>query len=158
MEPAVAVALISSLSSLSVAGWTAVSTSRQNKKNRDAQRSLADKQTTAQKQLEVLKHRLERAAKQEDRRVDARERLRAEMARYRLPLLDAASELGHRIDNIRNGQFLAYLASDHPRRETAVLSTLYRLARYFGTLELLYGRVNYLRFERDDDTRAVAGA
>jgi hypothetical protein len=77
------------------------------------------------------------------------------MARYRLPLLEAASDLGHRINNIQHSQFLAYLAGDHPRRDTAVLSTLYRLAKYFGTLELLYRRVSYLRFERDDDTRAV---
>ncbi len=106
MEPVVAVALISSVSSLSVAAGTAVWTSRQNERNRKAQRSLSDKQGAAQKQVEVLKHRLEREAKEEDRRADERERLRTEMARHRLPLLEAASDLGHRIDNIRNGGFL----------------------------------------------------
>lgn len=152
MEPAVWVAL----SSLAVAIWTAFWTSRQNEKSRDAQRSLSEQQNTAQADLERLKHDLQRAATAEDRRLDAREQLRSEMARYRVPLLDAADDLGHRINNIRNNQFLAYLSCDHPRRDIAVLSTVYRLARYFGTLETLYGRVNYLRFERDDDTRAVA--
>jgi hypothetical protein len=136
MEAALVVALISSGSSLAVAAGTAVWTSRQ------------------QSSLELLKRRLDRQEKEEERRMDAR----AVLARYRVPLIDAASDLGHRIDNIRNGQFLAYLDGQHPRRETALLSTVYRLARYFGTLEILYERVNYLKFERDEDTRAVGAA
>jgi hypothetical protein len=158
MDVGLIIALITAGSSLLVAVWTAFWTSRQNDKNRKEQQRLADKQTAAQQDVELLKHRLERDAKEEDRREEAREQLRAEMAKYRLPLLEAASDLGHRFDNIQHGQFLAYLADNHPRRDTAVLSTLYRLARYFGTLELLYRRVSYLRFERDDDTRAVQAA
>jgi hypothetical protein len=154
MEAAVVVALISAVSALLLGAWNAVWTSKQNDQNRDAQKRLADDQRAANKELELLKHGLEREAKEEERRMDAREQL----MRYRLPILDAASDLGHRIDNIVHGQFLAYLSDDHPRRDTAVLSTVYRLARYFGTLEILYSRVNHLRFERDEDTRAVAEA
>jgi hypothetical protein len=136
MEAALVVALISSGSSLAVAAGTALWTSRQ------------------QNSLELLKRRLDRENKEKERRLDTR----AQLARYRVPLIDAASDLGHRIDNVRHGQFLAYLEGDHPRRDAALLSTVYRLARYFGTLEILYERVNYLKFERDEDTRAVAAA
>jgi hypothetical protein len=136
VEAAVVVALISSGASLAVAAGTAIWTSRQ------------------QNSLELLKRRLDREDKEEEQRLGAR----AQLARYRVPLIDAASDLGHRIDTIRHGQFLAYLEGDHPRRDAALLSTVYRLARYFGTLEILYERVNYLKFERDQDTRAAAAA
>src|SRR3954451_7049642 len=113
MEAALVVALVSSGSSLVVAAGTAVWTSRQ------------------QSSLEVLKRRLDREEKEEERRMDAR----AVLARYRGPLCDAASDLGNRIDTVRNGQSLAYPNGENPRRETALLSTVYRLARSFGTLE-----------------------
>jgi hypothetical protein len=158
MDSGVIIALITAASSLLVAGWTALWTSKQNVENRKAQRDLAQKQSAAQEDVERLKHQLEREAREEDRREEDRKQLRAEMAKYRLPLLEAASDLGHRIENIQHGGFLAYMAGDHPRQEIAVLSTLYRLARYFGTLELLYRRVSYLRFEDYEDTQAVQAA
>jgi hypothetical protein len=145
METSVVVALISSLSSLGVAGSTAVWSSRQNKR-------LSNSQQAADKELKRLEHRLKQQEKEEERRFEAA----AELTRYRRPLLDAAYELGSRIDNIRGNKFLAYLDSEAPRPETAILSTLYRLARYFGTLELLYARVSFLEFEDAEETRAVA--
>src|SRR5829696_8252040 len=133
MDAPVVAALISAVSALALAAWN----TRQKRRNQKDQE-------TAGKELETLKNQLARETKAEDRRTDAHEQL----TRYRLPLLDAASDLGSRIDNILHEGFLAYLSADDPRRETALLSTVYRIARYFGTLEILYGRVNHLRFER----------
>jgi hypothetical protein len=81
---------------------------------------------------------------------------RAQLNRYREPLLLAVDDLGNRLDNIRNRGFLAYLEVDGPRREAAMLSTLFRVARYFARFEMLYQGVGFLKFERDEDTRAVA--
>ena len=44
----------------------------------------------------------------------------------------------HRIDNIGKGGFLEYLEVGEARRRTALLSTMYRVARYFAVLEILY--------------------
>ena len=131
METGVVVALIASLSSLAVALW-----------NRWSQRDL-----------EHLRDTLQRAAKAEERRLSAEEELR----RLREPLLEAANDLGHRIHNIRAQYFLDYLDAGSGRKDLAIQSTLYRLAKYFRTVEALYEGGNPLRFERAEDTRAVAG-
>jgi len=89
----------------------------------------------------------------EERRIGAK----AELDRYREPLLFAANELGQRIDNIRNKEFLFYF--DNPdRREHALLGTLFRFGQYFARLELLYTNLSLMHFENDEATRAVAGA
>lgn len=131
METAVVVALISSLSSLAVAIWT----------------------RWGQRDLEHLRHRLKLEEKDEERRFSAGEELR----RLRDPLLEAANDLGHRVHNIRAEDFLDYLDVGSGRRDLAIQSTLYRLAKYFRTVEALYEGGNPLRFERARDTRAVAG-
>jgi hypothetical protein len=88
--------------------------------------------------------------KRTERRLAAREKL----DRYRAPLLDVVDDLGRRIDNIRNDGFFAYL--DHSeRRETALLSTLFRFAQYLGWTEVVYGYADRLRFETDDATRGI---
>jgi hypothetical protein len=130
METAVVVALISSLSSLAVALWT----------------------RWGQRDLEYLRYRLTLEEKDEERRFSAGEELR----RLREPLLEAANDLGHRVHNIRAEDFLAYLDAGSGRRDLAIQSTLYRLAKYFRTVEVLYEGGNPLRFERAEDTRAVA--
>jgi hypothetical protein len=152
METAVAVALISLGSSIAVAAWTAVWTSRQDAKGRDLQLELARQQSAAQHDIEAFRHQLERAATESERLLSAAEQLR----RHREPLVEAANDLGHRVHNIRCGSFLVYLKAEHGRRDIAVLSTLYRLAKYFRTVEALYEGGNPLRFERADETRAVA--
>jgi hypothetical protein len=86
-----------------------------------------------------------------ERRIEAK----AELSRYRKPLLEAAADLGARIDNIQHSNFDVYFESNE-RREIAVKSTLYRFARYFGTLEILRSQMSFLEFEDDRATREVA--
>jgi len=87
-----------------------------------------------------------------ERRIEAK----AELARYRKPLLEAAADLGARIDNIQHNQFDAYFKSDD-RSDIAIKSTLYRFARYFATLEILRSQLTFLEFERASETKKVAG-
>jgi hypothetical protein len=89
--------------------------------------------------------------KKHERRLAAREKL----DKYRAPLLAAVDDLGRRINNIRNDNFLAYLDSD--RGERARLSTLFRFAQYFGWTEIIYGYSDRLRFENDAATKTVTG-
>jgi hypothetical protein len=86
-----------------------------------------------------------------ERSVAAREQL----DRYRSPLLAAVDDLGRRINNIRNDGFLTYLHNED-RRDTALLSTLFRFAQYIGWLEIVYGYGGHLRFQSDEATKAVA--
>jgi hypothetical protein len=86
------------------------------------------------------------AARSEERKV---------LDRYRGPLLDAAWDLGDRIDNIIDRGFLAYLG-DECRRPVALSSTLFRVAQYFGWVEILRQEVQLLRFERATDTWRTA--
>jgi hypothetical protein len=89
--------------------------------------------------------------KKHERRLAAREKL----DKYRAPLLAAVDDLGRRVNNIRNDNFLAYLDTD--RGERARLSTLFRFAQYFGWTEIIYGYSDRLRFESDAATRTVTG-
>jgi len=134
VETPVVVALITSAVSALIAIFSAVWTARQNMK------------------LEELKHGLQQAAKEEERLLEAK----AELDRYREPLVAAANELGDRIDNIRHRGFPVYLRTEGPRRETALRGTLFRFAQYFGWIEILHTSLNYLRFEHDEDTKVVA--
>ncbi|OAA27717.1 hypothetical protein UG55_100745 [Frankia sp. EI5c] len=102
--------------------------------------------------LERIRFELERSARDSEKRSAAK----TELDRYREPLLVAAFDLGARIHNIRKKQFLAYLTSTERRSRLALLGTLFCVARYFGTLEIVYSRLALLRFESADDTRVVA--
>jgi hypothetical protein len=76
----------------------------------------------------------EREDKAKERRSDAK----VVLDRYRGPLLDAAWQLGDRLDNIRNRRFfLAYLSDNSGRAEDAKLTTLFRIANYFGWREYI---------------------
>jgi hypothetical protein len=92
-----------------------------------------------------------RRQRQEERQIEAK----AELARYRRPLLEAAFDLGARIDNIQNSGFDGYILSGE-RRDIAVKSTLYRFARYFGTLEILRSHLTFLEFQSAEETKSVA--
>jgi hypothetical protein len=76
--------------------------------------------------------------------------------RYRGPLRSAAWELGHRIDNIRTRGLAKYLEEENPRRITAIRTTAFRFAQYFGWTEILRVETQLLRFDSDADTRAIA--
>lgn len=95
----------------------------------------------------------------EDRQIAAKERL----DHHREPLLLAVDELGHRISNIRNGKFGDYARAEGHHGTQARLSTLYRLARYFGVLERLYDELGVIKLEStapdsDRTTRDVGEA
>jgi hypothetical protein len=76
--------------------------------------------------------------------------------RYRGPLLDAAWQLGDRVDNIRNRSFLAFLSNSSGRERDARLSTLFRFAYYLGWREYVRTQVQLLPFENEEDTRLAA--
>lgn len=107
----------------------------------------------SQREIEELKFERERAAKLEDRELQAREQLNL----IRRPLADAAEDVQHRLGNIRASGFLIYVREGDARRsETAVLSTTFRLAQYWGVVEFLYGNVDRLRLADDPETAPVA--
>jgi hypothetical protein len=95
--------------------------------------------------------RTAREAKEEERRSAAQ----AVLERYRGPLLNAASDLGSRIDNIRHKDFLAYTA-DAKRARRAKLTTLFRFADYLGWREVLRREAQLLRFEDEEETALVS--
>jgi hypothetical protein len=97
--------------------------------------------------------KLERAGKAAERRSDAK----VVLDRYRGPLLDAAWQLGDRVDNIRNSRFFDYLSRRSGRKQDAKLTTLFRFAYYLGWREFVRTEVQLLRFENEEDTRLVAG-
>jgi hypothetical protein len=101
-------------------------------------------------QLHVKK--LERQGKEEERRSEAK----VVLDRYRGPLLDAAWQLGDRLDNIRNREFLGYFSQSGSRAQDARRATLFRLAYYFGWREYLRTQVQLMQFENEEDTRLAA--
>jgi hypothetical protein len=88
--------------------------------------------------------------RKQEQRLAAREKL----DRYRAPLLAAVDDLGRRVNNVRNDGFLAYFDVED-MRDTALLSTLFRVAQYLGWVEIIYGHSDRLRFESDKATKAV---
>jgi hypothetical protein len=92
-----------------------------------------------------------RRQKDKERQIEAK----AELARYRRPLLEAAADLGARIDNVQNNEFDGYFRPGD-RREIAIVSTLYRFARYFATLEILRSQLTFMEFESAEETKEVA--
>jgi hypothetical protein len=139
METDVAVALLTAITSLIVAGLTAYWAARE-----------AGRSRLAQERLKVVEHELARQAKQEERDLARADQL----AKFREPLADAAEGFAHRLGNIVDDGFLLYLATD--RQQEAIRTTAYRAARYFAALEHIYGGLNYLAFEEAERTRAVA--
>jgi hypothetical protein len=117
--------------------------------------ALASAAFARRAQLDVAEREAQwnRESKEEERRSEAKQVL----DRYRGPLMDAAWQLGNRIDNIRNGGFLGYLTPGSGREQDAKLTTLFRFAQYFGWRELVRVEVQLLRFENENDTRLVSG-
>ncbi|CAO5184760.1 Secreted protein [Frankia sp. AiPs1] len=102
--------------------------------------------------LERMRYEFERSARDTEKRSAAK----AELDRYREPLLLAVVDLGARLHTIRDRSLTRYLTSTQPRGRLAVLGSLYCVARYFGTLEILYSRLALLRFDSAADTQLVA--
>src|SRR5262249_49624199 len=137
-------------------------TRQENKKNRELQvdlakdqrkstESLAEKQRQSNESLEHVKAALAEAAKDRERELRAKDVL----DRCRRPLLDAAYDLGDRIDNHQHRGFGAYFADQHAKSGLAQLSTLYRVARFFGAYEILYTDFGFLHYPDDKKTKEV---
>lgn len=163
MASAVEPAVIAAAASLTVGFIAAYAGKKQGDETRNMQETLAGQQQELQRELAgkqqefaerltELSNRLERQAREEERRLNASEALE----RFRLSIREAADDLGHRIHNVRCKGFLLYVQTPNPRQETAVLGTLYRFARYFATLEILYDQIDFLKLERADATSHVA--
>jgi hypothetical protein len=101
--------------------------------------------------------RIEAKQEREDKAKERRSDAKVVLDRYRGPLLDAAWQLGDRLDNIRNRSFFAYLSDNSGRAEDAKLTTLFRIANYLGWREYIRREVQLLRFENEKDTKLVAG-
>ena len=86
----------------------------------------------------------------QERRLTAR----AELERYRHPLLSAVDDLGNRIDNIRKKKYLSYYLESN-RREAAIRSTSFRIGQYFAWTEILYGDSGQYRFALEPSTKSV---
>jgi len=78
--------------------------------------------------------------------------------RYREPLLRAAFDLQSRMYNVvALGFFARHLGSDSPdQREYAQLSTMFRLAEYFGWVEILRRGIQFLDLGSHERTRELA--
>jgi hypothetical protein len=148
-------ALIAAAASITVGAVAAYASASQGERTRELQRQLAGDQRDLQQELAARQHEfdtklaqfqdaLEREAKAEERALDAQQALE----RFKVPLQLAAEDLGHRISNIRTGSFLVYVEQPNQRREIAVLGTVYRFARFFATLEMLYDQAEFLILER----------
>jgi len=92
---------------------------------------------------------------QESKEAERRSEAKAVLDRHRGPLLDAAWQLGARVENIRKREFLVYLKVSG-RAEDARRSTLFRFAYYLGWREYVRTQVQLLPFENEKDTRLAA--
>jgi hypothetical protein len=117
--------------------------------------ALASAVLSRSTQLKLTKLTAER--ERESRAEERRSAAKVVLDRCRGPLLDAAWQLGDRVDNIRNSDFLAYLSTGSGREQDAKLTTLFRIAYYLGWREFVRTEVQLLRFENEADTRLVAG-
>jgi hypothetical protein len=128
---------------------------------------IAVRQTRADERLEQLKSDLatrfekvknDLAAELHRREAVIDRDLRAEdvLARYREPLAAAAFDLQSRLYNLLELDFLSKFGGTHERAETALRTTLFRLAQYFGWTEILRRDIQFLSFPEAEHTRRVA--
>jgi hypothetical protein len=96
-----------------------------------------------------------KSIEQEARTEETRSKERLALDRYRGPLLDAAWDLGERLDNIVDRSFFSAYNTG-ARQSMAIASTLFRLAQYFGWVEIVRREVQLLRFDSAADTWRTA--
>jgi hypothetical protein len=89
--------------------------------------------------------------------LQARHDARKALDSYREPLLAAAYELQARLYNILQLRFVEKFINDDAagKRSSAINSTLYVFAQFFGWREIIRREVQYLRFSRDEQTRQI---
>ena len=97
------------------------------------------------------------AAAEKTRELERDLALAARLDLSRAPLLAVARDVSDRLANIIDGNFLAYVRdqSDPHRQHRALVSTAFRLARYWAVLEDLYGTTDLLAFERAESTQPI---
>jgi hypothetical protein len=98
----------------------------------------------------------QRKGAREEREEKKRSAAKVVLDKYRGPLLVVATDLGRRIHHIRHQEFYKYAASASGHDGRAKLTTLFRLAQYFGWCEILRTEVQVLHFEHEADTSLVA--
>jgi hypothetical protein len=103
--------------------------------------------TRMQNELETRRDR--------DSRADA---IKEVMARYRNPLLRSAIDLQGRLCSIvENGFMTRHLSSNDPEwQEYGTVSTLFRLAEYFGWVEILRRGVQFLDLGNEERSQELA--
>lgn len=76
---------------------------------------------------------------------------------YREPLIAASFDLQARLYNILQLRFVEkYVKAEEPgKRDSALESTLYVFAQFFGWREIIHREVQYLHFSRNRETREV---
>jgi hypothetical protein len=76
---------------------------------------------------------------------------------YREPLLTASYELQARLYNILQLKFIEKYINDDAvgKRDSAIESTLYVFAGFFGWMEIIRREVHYLRLSSDEQTREI---
>jgi hypothetical protein len=89
--------------------------------------------------------------------LQARREAKKVLDNYREPLIAASFDLQARLYNILQLRFVEkYLKAEDPgRRDSALESTLYVFAQFFGWREIIRREVQYLRFSRNRQTREV---
>jgi hypothetical protein len=90
------------------------------------------------------------------RKLDDEAKAKEILDRYREPLASAAFDLQSRLYNILRMDFLDLYGEGKPRADEAIRTTVFRLAQYFGWTEILRRDIQYLSFQNDDVTIAVA--
>jgi hypothetical protein len=87
----------------------------------------------------------------------ARHDAKKELDTYREPLLAASYELQARLYNILQLRFIEkYVLNEQAgKQDSALESTLYVFAQYFGWMEIIREEVHYLRFSKDEQTREI---
>jgi len=88
--------------------------------------------------------------------LQARRDAKKTLDNYREPLLAASYELQARLYNILQLNFVAkYISGNKAKHDSAVDSTLYVFAQFFGWSEIIRREVQYLRFSKDEQTREI---
>jgi hypothetical protein len=89
--------------------------------------------------------------------VNARRDAKSGLEKYREPLLAASYELQARIYNILQLQFIEiWTGRDNTKRSSAIETTLYVFAQFFGWREIVRREIQHFRFPRDRQTREIA--
>jgi hypothetical protein len=113
------------------------------------QAQLAERQTRLDSQLQTERHEREAMF---DRGLAAEDVL----AKYRDPLAAASFDLQSRLYNILCLGFFTKYADSAELTEEGVMTTLFRLAQYFGWTEILRRDIQFLSFAKADESREVA--